>query len=387
MSHQGRREYLKRIWERYKNADLKTKGLILTEFCAVCGYNRKYAIRLLSKGHRHEPKRSGRKAIYGPDLLLHLRELWFWMEQLSAVRMKRALWLWLKYYTKAADGTPCTEAQKRQLRKMSASTIGRYLKEFRSQKGVSGTKTNWALKHKIPIEILNYKIQKPGAIQADTVLHCGNKIAGEYAHSLTMTDIASGWTENRAIWTKVAKQVRDQIRAIESSLPFHMHWFATDCGNEFLNHHVMTYLTLRRKPVHLSRSRPYHKDDNAFSEQKNWTHVRGLFGYDRIDQRELIPLMNEIYEKYWNPLHNFFFPSLKLVSKEIVNKKIKKKFDVPKTPAQRLLESEHLSIRQKRNLRLRYKQLNPFELKTEMEKKLKSFYRILRQSQISRIAA
>ncbi|MCI0530233.1 MAG: hypothetical protein L0Y56_22545, partial [Nitrospira sp.] len=382
-----KREYLNQIRERYKNADLKTKGAILTEFCAVCGYHRKYAIRLLSRGHQGGPKSSGRKRIYGPDLMAHIRELWFWMEQLSAVRMKRALWLWLKFYTKAADGTACTEVQKRQLRKMSASTLGRYLKELRAQKGISGTKTNWALKHKIPIEILNYKITKPGAMQADTVLHCGNKIAGNYAHSLTMTDIASGWTENRAIWTKDSRQVRDQMKSIEQTLPFNLHWLATDCGNEFLNHYVISYLECRRKPVYFSRSRPYHKDDNAFSEQKNWTHVRGLFGYDRIDQRELIPLMNEIYEKYWNPLHNFFFPSLKLIAKEVVNKKIKKKFDAPKTPAQRLLESEHLSIRQKRNLRQRYKQLNPFELKTEMEKKLKAFYRILRQSQFHRIAA
>jgi hypothetical protein len=387
MSNQAKKEYCNRIRERYQKASRATKAVILDEFCAVCGYHRKYAIRLLSRGHKSGKLPRGRNVVYGPDLLVHIKELWFWMEQMSAVRMKRALWIWLKFYSKSSDGTVCTEAQKRQLRKISASTLNRLLKGCRAQKGLSGTKTNWALKNKIPIEILNYKVSKPGAMQADTVLHCGNKIAGIYACSLTMTDIASGWTENRAIWTKDSRQVRDQIAAIESSLPFNLHWLSSDCGNEFLNYHVMSYLTQRRQPVFFSRSRPYHKDDNAFSEQKNWTHVRQLFGYDRIDNKELLSLMNDIYENYWNPLHNFFFPSLKLISKEVVNKRIRRKFDVPKTPAQRLLESSHLSKNQRKKLRAKQNQLNPFELKSELEKRLKAFYRILRHSQFSRIAA
>lgn len=183
-----------------------------------------------------------------------------------------------------------------------------------------------------------------------------------------------GWTENRGIFTKDSKQVKNQLELIERVLPFDIHTFASDCGTEFLNFRVMAHLMERRKPIHMIRSRPYHKDDNAFVEQKNWTHVRQLFGYERIEDPALLDTMNAIYEKCWNPLHNFFLPQIKLVHKERLGGKLKKRYDSPKTPCQRLLESVHVSETSKCKLRAKLKSLDPFELKTELENRLKTFF-------------
>lgn len=389
MGRQARYDYIKAMRNRYQKAETKAcKGRLLNEVCEMLGYNRSYAIRLLNHKQRVQKSRPGRKKFYGDDLLVHIRFLWEQMEFIGAKRMAQALRVWLKFYNRAPDGTPCTAKQKWQLGKISAAQLGRLLKKIRGdQKGISSTQPNYALKKKIPIEILTYEVSKPGAVQADTVVHCGNTMFGKYATTLTITDVFSGWTENRAIWTKDSKQVRDQIESIEGKLPFTLHTFATDCGSEFLNFRVMNYLMQRRKPIHMTRSRPYHKDDNAFVEQKNWTHVRQLFGYDRINNKELIDLMNDIYENHWNLLHNFFFPSIKLIKKERVGGKVKKKYDIPKTPFHRILSSDAVTESQKTKLKSRYNQLNPFELKTEMEKKLKSFFKELKKSNSRKKAA
>lgn len=382
MSYQARREYLILMRSRYQKAwNKEAKTQLLNELCAVCGYNRSYATRLMRTPQWRGLKKRGRKRKYPDTLYPFIRELWFWMEQVSASRMKKMLPLWLKYYSCTADGLPCNDNHKTLLKRMSASTLGRFLKKIAKVKGLRSTRPNHALKSQIPIEIMDYRISKPGAMQADTVVHANGSLSGSYAHTLTMTDLFSGWTENRAIWTKDSKQVRDQIKNIEKTLPFTLFWFASDCGSEFLNYRVLQHLRSRKRPIKVTRSRPYYKDDNAYVEQKNWTHVRQLFGYDRISDRSLIDLMNEIYQDYWNPLHNYFFASFKLKEKIRVGAKIKKRYHSPKTPAQRLLESKDVTETQKKKLKQSLKSLNPFELKSEMENKLKLFFQRLRQKQ------
>lgn len=377
MSNEAKTSYLRRVRERYQNSSRRGKGLILDEFCAVCGYHRKYAIRVLNRGRKTRPQKVGRKRHYGDDLVPFIRDLWFVMEQLNAKRMVQALPLWLKHYSVTRDGLPLSPKQREQLLQMSASTLERFLKRIRKVRGLSTTRVNHALKNQIPIEIMDYKITTPGAMQADTVVHANGNLNGQYAHTLTMVDIFSGWTENRAIWTKNAQQVVSQISDVERSIPFRLHWFASDCGSEFLNYSVLRHFETRRHPIKVTRGRPYQKNDQCYVEQRNWTHVRQLFHYDRISDQDLIPLMNEIYE-LWNTLHNYFFPSVKIVKKEIQGKKIKKTYDPPKTPAQRLLESKKLTLRQTQIVQNKAKRLNPFELKTELEKKLKQFHRNLR---------
>jgi hypothetical protein len=165
--------------------------------------------------------------------------------------------------------------------------------------------------------------------------------------------------------------VLEGIKTIEQALPFAMNGFACDNGSEFLNYDLLKYFRFNREtPVEFTRRRPYKKNDNAHVEQKNWTHVRQLFGYDRLEDRALVAMMNEIYTEYWNPLNNFFIPAVRLIEKTRIGGRIQKKYDQPKTPYQRLMESTDLSVEAKAKLKTRFDALNPFELKQGLQTKL-----------------
>ena len=235
------------------------------------------------------------------------------------------------------------------------------------------------LKNQIPIRTDNWDITKPGFCEADTVAHCGNSLSGDFAWSLTLTDIFSAWTENRAIWGKGSLGVLEQIRDIEKRLPFTLLGFDCDNGSEFLNYHLIRYFGDRPKSrmVQFSRSRPYHKDDNAHVEQKNWTHVRQLFGYDRFGNKLLVILMNDLYRNEYSLLQNYFCPTMKLISKERINSKYRKKYDFPQTPYQRLLASDYISPETKQKLITTYSSLNPFVLRKNVENKLKAIFRLI----------
>jgi hypothetical protein len=206
------------------------------------------------------------------------------------------------------------------------------------------------------------------------VAHCGNSLVGDFVWSLTLTDIFSGWTENRALWGKGSGEVIKQVKHVEKNLPFKLLGFDCDNGTEFLNYHLIRYFSDRpkQKVVQFTRSRPYHKNDNAYVEQKNWTHVRQLLGYDRFDRKILVPLLNDLYSNEYNLLQNHFCPSMKLISKERINSKYHKKYDKPQTPYQRLLSSEGVSAEAKQKLMVVHATLNPFELKRVVESKLKT---------------
>lgn len=376
MSFKGKREYLQAIRKRYQLGSKNVKSQILNEFCEVCKYSRKYAIRILSGKVNPREKKPGPKKKYGDELVQHLIYLYESMDRVCSKKMVAALPLWLPYY-KHPDFTPKI---KKQLLEVSSSTIDRLLREYKQgpNKGISTTKPNYFIKSKIPIELLHSKVKEPGFIEADTVAHCGNSIAGKYANTITMTDLSTGWTENRATWTKDADNVLKKIDSIIDELPFITRGFACDNGTEFLNKQLYQYFkNYKPAPIKFVRRRPYKKNDNAHVEQKNWTHVRQLFGYDRLDEIELIPLMNEIYRAYWNPLHNYFIPNMKLVKKERIGGRVKKTYDTPKTPFQRIIESSSVYSGQKEKLRVNISWLNPFTLKNELDKKLKYFRRLV----------
>lgn len=376
------------VRERYHNAAKAGKKVILDELCAVSRYNRKYAIRALNQHLKPKLPKKGRPRTYTDSLLPHIRCLWRMTGYIGAKRLCASFRLWLKHYKASALGQTLSQRDFYRIKHMSPATVGRMIARIRGEThGLSTTRVDYLLKSQIPIGILDYKVTKPGCMQADTVAHCGNAIFGEYAHTLSMTDVASFWTENRAIWTKDSQQVCDQMQSIERSLPFDLHTLSTDNGTEFLNYRVLSYVRTRRKPIHLMRSRPYQKDDQAYVEQKNWTHVRLLFGYDRIENPGLISMMNDIYENYWNPLQNYFLPSMKIMSKQRVGGKTRKKYDHPKTPCERLLSSSHISNHQKKKLREKLKSLNPFELRFELDKKMKEFSKLLKTSKSKQEAA
>ena len=372
MPNEVKRILVQKLRLRYLKASKKQKALILDEFCATTDLSRKHAIRLLNgeiKSHRNH---AGPKVLYGPEVRKHMVILWESCGRLCSKKMVPAIKRWLPFYPDASIETQVL------LRKISSSTIDRILKEHRKliRKGRSLTSPS-LLKNRIPIKLLDHAISEPGFIEADTVAHCGTSMAGEFVNSLTMTDVYSGWTEVRAVFGKRSEGILEAIKGIEDVLPFKIKGFSSDNGNEFLNNDLWTYFTNRPVKVPFVRGRPYKKNDNCYVEQKNWTHVRQFIGYDRLEHEWDVEFINDMYKNYWLPLWNFFTPVMKLKSKTRVGGKIIKLHDEPKTPFERLLESEHLSQEEKEVLLARAENLNPFILKQELENKLKWFFKIV----------
>ena len=246
MGKNERQAYLKAIRSRYCRAGKKAKVTILDEFCAVCGYHRKYAIRLLNqRGKPKTKRRAGRKPIYAsPELMTALKRIWFASDQMCSKKLKAAIPLWLPFYEKRYKALS-QETQDRLL-SVSAATIDRLLKPVRvahGRRGLGGTRPGSLLKNQIPIRTDFWDVSQPGFMEADTVAHCGNSLAGDFVWSLTMTDILTTWTENRATWNKGAQGVLAQIQDIESSLAFDLLGFDCDNGSEFLNYHLVRYFS------------------------------------------------------------------------------------------------------------------------------------------------
>ena len=353
----------------------------------VTNLSRKRLIRRLNEIQQNNGsvplKRSGRPLAYSQEELRpHIKYLWEQMEKISAVRIKAALPDWLPNYES------CPPHLKLQLEKMSASTLKRYLKEIRLasvvSKGLSTTCPAQYMKNKVPINTLDSKVTRPGYIQTDTVAHCGTSAQGPFISSLTVTDINTTWTECRAMFTKKGTEVRRQINNINQAIPFKLLAMNSDSGSEFLNKPVLQFTQLSN--IKFTRSRPYKKNDNCYIEQKNFTHVRELFGYERFEDPRLVPLMNDIYKNHWSPLQNFFLPTFKLQEKVRVGARIKKKYGTPKTPYQRVIESGVLNHEEDEALRRRKAELNPFELKRGLELKLKEFFKLVRQENIKEVA-
>ena len=316
----SRREYLEAIRLRYHRSSKKGKSVILDEFCTICGYNRKYAVRLLIKKKVliSSRKRPRPRSIYDNEHLLKvLKRIWFATDQMCSKKLKAAIPLWLPFYE--LEYEPLALEIRNKLLAASPATIDRLLKPVRAlhKKGRCGTKPGTLLKNQIPIKTHNWDVTRPGFFEADTVAHCGNSMAGDFVHSLTFTDIFSGWTENRAVWGKGSQGVLREIQDIEAMITFPILGFDCDNGSEFLNYHLVRYFTDSPKaPLLFTISRQYIKNDNAFVEQKNWTHVRQLLGYDRFDNKDLVPVINDLYKNEWSLFYNFFCPTLKLKEKQ-----------------------------------------------------------------------
>lgn len=359
------------IWDRYQRVGREFKSKILDEFCAVCGYARKYAIALLNRKPRRPRQRPGPRPRYDAEVLTPLKYLWLRSEQMCSKRLKAALPLWLPFYERKHGAL--SDAVRTRLLAISPATIDRLLKATRARhpgKGLCGTRAGRQLKVQIPIRTDNHDVDRPGFLEADTVAHCGTSMAGSFIWSLTFTDIFSQWTENRAVWNKGATEVLARVRELEQGLAFELQGFDVDNGSEFLTHHLWRYFLDRSRPVPLTRSRPYRKNDQAHVEQKNWTHVRQLLGYQRLENPEWIPLINELY-RIWGLFHNHFCPTLKLASKRRRGSKTLRRYSAPQTPLQRLLDCPQVSDAQKQKLRVETASLNPLQLKEQIEQKLK----------------
>lgn len=376
----SKQEYLRIMSQRYQNACRKEKHLILSEIEKNLEIHRKSAIRALGTIKQNRPKETrGRRRVYNDFVIQHLKKVWLEMGQLCSRRMKKALPRWLRHYD-------APEVTKVMLTKMGKTTIDKYLKPYKAQyrrHWNSGTKSGRYIKTIIPLKPLDYNVTNVGHVEADTVHHCGGALNGVYAITLTVTDIWTSWTECRSMWGLSMKGVTDCMTDIEKYLPFKINEISTDNGSEFLNYEFVRYFQgiQRESPVKIHRGRPYKKNDQCYVEQKNFTHVRELFGWDRMDKKELIAVMNDIYRYEWSMLQNLFYPQMKLQSKLRVGAKYKKKYTDPMTPLERVLASPSVAAEAKEKLRKLEQDTNPFELKKMIETKLKIINKLLQKTE------
>ena len=376
MTRMGRREYLRAIHARYQRSKAEAKGKILDEFCSVCGYHRKYAIRLLSRPRpeaRPGPRRS-RGPSYGRPAIEALAKLWEAAGFPWSVRLKAMLPVWLPWLRKRRAMSAETE---RQLLAISPRQIDRRLKARKTQlrRRIYGrTKPGTLLKHHIPIKTDHWDVRSPGFTEIDLVSHSGDCAEGEFAHSFNITDIHTTWTETRAVMGKGQTGIVKALEDMRQSLPFVLCGIDSDNGSEFLNHHLVAYC--KTQQIQFTRGRPYKKDDNAHIEQKNWTHVRKLIGWDRYDSATAVSLLNDLYRNELGLMMNLFQPSVKLMRKVRVGAKLKRCYDVPRTPLERLQAYPDADPKSVARLIALRDTTDPFALAKTIDDKLARIYEL-----------
>jgi hypothetical protein len=333
-------------------------------------------LRKFKRFRKTKTKRPGRAPFYSqPHILKPLKKIWLAANLPCSKRLKIILPLWIPGYIQSFGPLPPKVIEA--LSHISPATIDRILSPTRihyKKRGRSTTKPGTLLRNQIPIKTNQWDESRPGFLEADTVAHCGDSLAGMFAYTIDAVDIATAWTEQRAVWGKGETGVLEQIHDIESYLPFPLLGFDCDNGSEFLNHHLFRHFHQRSNPVQFTRSRAYHKQDNAHLEQKNWTHIRQWLGYERLDHPQVVPLLNNLYRHEWRLFHNFFCPSVKLLAKERIGSKTLKRYDSPKTPYQRIIDSPLISPQTKHSLAKQLASLNPFVLRNAMEEKIKKIF-------------
>lgn len=375
MSQQTREEVLAKLRGRYGRAGGEHKSKIIDQIVELFGYHRKAAIRALRSKPKEEvavPAIIGRRRLYEPEKLLEpLKVIWLGTNQLCGKLLVGALPLWVPAY-EAYHRSLKSEVRERLL-SASAATLDRLLEPVRARcgKGRSGTKPGSLLRQQIPVRGGMWDEKKAGFLEMDTVALCGGRLDDRHAWMLDTVDICTTWVSARALENRGEKATLEQIKDIEKTLPFAVLGVDSDNGGEFLNHHLLRYWQERPKPVAVTRSRPYHKDDNAHIEQKNWTRIRQWFGYERHDNPVVVPLLNELCRGPWEQFLNYFVPTFKLLDREEERSRIKRIYDEPKTPLARVLNSPEVSLERKNQLNQEMPKLNPFALKKEIEQRLR----------------
>src|SRR5271169_1984164 len=373
MSRELKKEWLPKFQARYGRRNREGKSRMLDELCEDYEYDRKYAIKLLSGGlpTAAGKVRPGPERRYG-EIQPVVQYIWLQAEQPCGKRLVPILRQWLPFYERRFGRL--RPSQRQLVGQVSAATLDRMLEPARAEqagRGRCGTKPGSLLRSEIPIRTGTWDLSRPGYLEADSVAQCGASLAGNFIWSLTYTDILSGWTEGGAVWNKGAAGVLAATREVEERLPFALLGFDSDNGGEFLNHHLWSYMRQRQAAGEFTRSRPYHSDDNAHVEQKNWTWARQLLGYGRLEDPGLVAPISALYREVWAPWQNFFLPCLKLEKKWREGSHWRKRYEPPKTAYHRLCAPGMLSLKARRGLRDRYQSLDPFALKEELETRLK----------------
>lgn len=374
MSPAAKWEYMKEVYPRYHQAARAEKKRILDEFCKTYRCHRKHAIRLLNGPipSEHRPKRRGRRT-YNDSLISLLKAVWKAAGYPWSARLKVILKDWMPWIEKHYRPT---DAQKHQLLSISSAQIDRRLagEKLRLRKRIYGTtRPGTLLKHQIPIKTDSWNVEGPGYLEIDLVSHSGDSAEGDFAQSLNATDIYTTWTECVALPTKGQDAVIAAMDILEADFPFPILGLDSDNGSEFINERL--WRRCQERHIQFTRGRPYKKDDNAHIEQKNWTHVRKLLGYVRYDTPEAVEAINDLYRIELRQFQNFFQPSVRLLKKIRIGSRLKRVYDVPKTPWDRVRAGQAHDPGKIAALALLRKSLDPFELAKAIDRKLSAIYR------------
>lgn len=368
-------QYLNKLRERYHHARKKQRGRILDEFVATTGYHRKHAVALLRGKRQHRnpqvPIRRPRARIYLAEdkrAVLWLAELF---DQIGSKRLRVAMDAELEslYQRQHLRVSP---ACFQRLKAISPSTMDRFRRTERrsAKRRRGGTKPGTLLKHQIPIRTFaDWDDKRPGFTELDLVQHDGGNPSGFFACTLNVTDVCTGWTEMRAVPTKAQTHVFSALEHIRAQLPFPLLGIDSDNGQEFINDQLLRYC--RQEQITFTRGRVGRKNDNPFVEQKNWSVIRRLVGDLRFDTQSQVHQLNALYAVY-RLYVNHFIPVSKLVTKVREGNKVKRVFDEPRTPYQRILDSSHISDTDKRKLRALHAKLDVVQLKRQIDEQMEA---------------
>ena len=376
MTERARREYAAALQARYAAADKRGRGAILDEYCRTTGCHRKAAIRRLGKSAGARGRPPGRPQRYRAELIPVLARIWEASDYLSGkllAPMMGPLLTALEHHHALVLHAPVRAA----LLAASPATLDRLLRPLRRRRARQPRRLSTALtaiRAHVPLRTWSeWTGITPGAVQGDLVLHCGEATAGFYLTTLVAVDVATTWTELQAIWGLHSYRVHSGVQDIGARFPFPLRAWHSDNGSEFLNEHLLAWC--RRRPIRFTRGRPYRKNDQAWVEQRNGLVVRRLVGYDRYSTRAAVTVLQRLYGLLRLQL-NFFRPVRKLLSKERVGSKIRKRYDVPRTPYQRVVAAGVLSPSQRRTLDAQFHALDPIALARDIQRALDVLWKL-----------
>jgi len=354
---------------RYRSASKTVKATILSELCALTGWHRDHARKALRTALGPKPvarQRKPRSPVYGEEVLVPLRKVWAVLDAPTGKRLAPFLPEIVSALERAGE-LELEAAVRAKLVSMSAATIDRRLAPDRKKmqlKGRSGTKPGSLLKSQIPIRTwADWNEDKPGFVEIDLVGHEGGNPRGDFCQTLTVTDIASTWTETAAVKNKAQKWVFAALQTLIEAFPFPILGIDSDNGSEFINDQLLRFC--EQNKITFTRSRPGNKNDGAHVEEKNWSVVRQAVGYHRYATPAELELLNEIYALLRLQI-NFFSPHQKLLSKRREGAKVIKKYDTARTPYQRVLADENVTKKIKTALTRQYRQLNPAQIRRDI---------------------
>jgi hypothetical protein len=369
-------EYAAALRPRYRTATRREKQKILDEFCETTGRHRKAAIRLLNLTTKPRARRQGRPRRYGPEVTAALARLWEVGDRMCS-KLLHAVMPDLLLALERHGELRLPDRVRSLVLQASPATIDRLLRRHRRgllRQPERRQPTTTGLKSQVPIKTWSEWRDVPvGSLQADLVLHCGERSEGFYLTTLCAVDVATGWTELQPVWGLGKHRVGGAVHLMRKQLPFPVKALHTDNGAEFINHLLVPWCV--QEKISLTRGRSYRKNDQAYVEQRNWLSVRRQVGYDRLSTRDAYRVLQRLYPLLCRQL-NFFRPVRKLVHKERVGAKVVKRYDEPATPYQRIVASNCLTDSARSELERQYLACNPAALQASIDTYLRTLWRL-----------